>query len=166
MSSPRKDSGTRLWASGFWLIGFLQIWIAFLLGQTPDAYLRGIVADSQGGPVQGAQITAVQLETGFAQTTRTDAQGEYFFGSLPRGLYSLRLSMTGYQGLEKKGIELAVGARHEENFSLSTIPTPAGQTEVNKLFQVVAPTASLPTETIASSVSVVVEENRILQLPL
>jgi hypothetical protein len=166
MSSPRKDSGTKLWASGFWFILFLQVGIASLAAQTPDAYLRGIVTDSEGRPVPGAEITAVQSETGLAQTTKADSEGEYFFGSLPRGLYSLRLSMTGYQGLEKKGIELAVGARHEENFSLSTIPTPAGQTEVNKLFQVVPPTASLPTETIASSVSVVVEENRILQLPL
>jgi hypothetical protein len=107
-------------------------------------------------------VTATDLETGFAQTAQTDSQGEYYFGSLPRGLYRLRVAAAGYRGLEKQGVELAVGARREENFALTLVATPP----IGDVFDIIPPAPSLPVETIASSVSIVVEESRILQLPL
>ncbi|OFV99546.1 MAG: hypothetical protein A3F68_07130 [Acidobacteria bacterium RIFCSPLOWO2_12_FULL_54_10] len=140
--------------------------VTALPAQAPDASVRGVVSNNEGQPLAGAQVTATYPETGFAQAAATDSQGEYYFGSLPRGLYSLKVEMAGYRGLEKQGVELAVGARHEENFTLAPIATLPGEAAIGELFQILPPAPSLPVETIASSVSVVVEENKILQLPL
>jgi hypothetical protein len=151
----------RLW------LAVILVWpVSSLHAQAPDAYLRGVVTDTQGQPVAGAEVVAIHSETGLTQITRADSQGEYYFGSLPRGLYSLKVGMAGYRGVEKQGIELAVGARHEENFNLSPISATGPQTAASGLFQTIPPAPSLPVETIASSVSVVVDENKILQLPL
>jgi len=149
-----------------WLAAVLLFWIASLAGQAPEASVRGVVNNAEGQPLAGAKLTATHSETGFVQATTTDSEGRYYFGSLPRGLYSLKAEMAGYQGLEKRGVELAVGARHEENLTLSSLSTPQGQTAIGGVFDILPPAPSLPVETIASSVSVVVEENRILQLPL
>jgi hypothetical protein len=151
----------QLWVA----VAFLG-WIGVLPAQVSDVSVRGLVIDDQGRRVSGTTITATHSETGLTQSTETDSQGEYYFGSLPRGLYTLKVEMAGYRGLEKQGIELAVGAKHEENFALAPIPNRGGQTEVSKFFDIVPSTPSLPAQTIASSVSVVVEENKILQLPL
>jgi hypothetical protein len=71
---------------------------------------------------------------------------------------------SGYRGLEKRGVELAVGARQEENFTLASLST--SQEATGGVFVIVPAAPALPVETIASSVSVVVDENKILELPL
>jgi hypothetical protein len=147
-----------------WLAVALVFLIAPLSAQTPEASVRGAVTNSGGQPLVRVEVTATDSQTGFVQTTTTDLQGEYYFGSLPRGLYSFHVEISGYTGLEKRGIELAVGAKHEENFTLSLLPT--AQTAISGVFVIVPPAAALPVETIASSVSVVVDENKILELPL
>lgn len=137
-----------------------------MAAQDPDASLRGVVSDTEGHPLAQAVLTVSRSDTGFAQTTLSDSEGRYSFGSLPRGLYSLTAGMAGYQGLEKRGIELTVGARREEDFTLSPLTTSQDQAEINEVLQTIPPTSSLLVETVASSVSVVVEESRMLQLPL
>src|SRR6202521_1325976 len=150
----------------FWLGVALMCWIAPTQAQAPEAYLRGTVRDNAARPLVAAAVVATQSDTGFVQTTATDSQGAYYFASLPRGLYSLKVEMSGYTGLEKRGIELAVGARHEENFALTLLSPEQAQTAISTVFEIVPPAPALPVETIASSVSVVVEEGKILQLPL
>ena len=166
MLTSRKHSPEASVAGSLWVAAAVLCGVASLLAQAPDASIRGVVSNAEGQPLAGAEVTATHSETGFAQTTPTDSQGRYYFGSLPRGMYSLKAEMTGYRGLEKQGVELAVGARHEENFTLTPLAATPGQPAVAGLFEIIPPTSSLPVETIASSVSVVVEENRILQLPL
>jgi Carboxypeptidase regulatory-like domain/TonB dependent receptor len=147
-----------------WLAVALVFWIVPLSAQTPEASVRGVVSNSGGQPVVGAEVIATRAETGFGQTTTTDSQGEYYFGSLPRGLYSFKVEMASYRGLEKRGVELAVGAKQEENFTLAPLST--SQDATGGVFVIVPPAPALPVETIASSVSVVVDESKILELPL
>jgi hypothetical protein len=137
-----------------------------LSAQDPAASVRGVVSNDQGQPLAGATLTATHSDTGFAQRTTTDSQGQYYFAAVPRGAYSFQVEMSGYRGLEKRGIELAVGAKHEENFTLTLLSRAQMQTGTSGVFEIVPPAAVLPVETIASSVSTVVEENRILDLPL
>ena len=147
------------------LILLLLLWRGPLQAQNPEASVLGLVLDTAGRPVSGAKVAATRSETGFSSSTTTDSQGRYYFGSLPLGLYTLKVEMAGYQGLEKQGIELAVGARDEENFTLALRSAPPKEAALGELFRIVPPAPSLPVDTIASSVSVVVDENKILQLP-
>jgi hypothetical protein len=148
------------------MVLLLLLWRGPLAGQTPDASVRGSVVDTAGRPLAGAKVAAIHSEIGFTSSVKTDSHGQYHFGSLPRGLYTLKVEMPGYQGLEKQGVELAVGARDEENFNLAPVPASAREAAVAELFRIIPPSPSLPVETIASSVSVVVDQNKILQLPL
>src|SRR5207244_11244191 len=46
--------------------------------------IGGTVADAQGGVLPGVTVTARNINTGFTQTTVTEADGKYRFGALPR----------------------------------------------------------------------------------
>jgi hypothetical protein len=165
-SSPRNGGIQGRKPRRPWIELALLFWTVPLPAQTPDAVMRGVVTNNESSALVGATLTATRSETGFAQTTTTDSQGQYYFGSLPRGLYSLKVEMSGYAGLEKRGIELAVGAKHEENFELSPVPTVQAQAAVSGVFEIVPPAPALEAETVASSVSVVVDQSKILELPL
>jgi hypothetical protein len=165
-SNFRRVGTQGRWGLRLWLTAALLAWTVPSPAQTPDAVMYGVVSNSEGLPLRGAKLTATRSETGFSQSTMANSQGEYDFGSLPRGLYSFKVEMSGYTGLEKRGIELAVGAKHEENFTLTLLSTAQAQPAINGIFEIVPPAVALPVETIASSVSVVVDESKILELPL
>ncbi len=151
----------------FWA-GFLPFAL-HLYPQAPDASLSGLVVNSQGQPLAGVVLTITNANTGFSQTASSDSRGRYFFASLPRGLYNLRAGLPGYQPLEKQAIQLEVGARREENVLLSSVAEKDEKDEPARssdIFQLVPPPPSLAAETTASSISVVVDESRLLQLPL
>jgi carboxypeptidase family protein/TonB-dependent receptor-like protein len=165
-SNVKSGGSQGRWGQLPWLAAALLFWIVPLRGQGPDASVRGVVSNTEGQPLAGAKLTATESETGFTQTTTTDPQGAYYFGTLPRGPYTFKVEMSGYTGLEKRGIELAVGAKNEENFTLPPVSTAQAQTAIEGIFEIVPPAPALPGETIASSVSVVVDESKILELPL
>ena len=141
-------------------------WLARLAAQTPDASLRGLVHDSEGRALPGVRITAAQDATGLSRDTQTDDRGEYSLTGLPVGRYRVHLELAGYQALEHRGLELAVAEKRNQNFTLTSTAKLEGGGSINEFLQLVPPASGLPVETIASSVSVVVEESRILMLPL
>src|SRR5215472_4323381 len=51
------------------------------------AALGGIVADSSGAQVGGANVTLRSTQTGFNATTTTDSSGAFRFSSIPPGVY-------------------------------------------------------------------------------
>ncbi len=146
----------------------VAILVAFLpasLAQTSDASVQGTVTDADGRPLPGARVTARHLERGSEQSTETDARGRYSLTFLPRGFYEFNAERDGFWGPQRRGIELPVGARAEVNLTLF----PAAGAEKAGLSEIlgsIPPAPGLGAETIAASVSVVVEESKILQLPL
>src|SRR5439155_26604499 len=121
MSSMQRSAQNGGPTDGSWLVcaaSFL-LWTTALLAQTPDASVLGIVTDAEDRTLAGVKVTATQSATGFTQTTVTGSRGEYYFGALPRGIYTLEFERQGYQRRAKQGVELAVGAKHEENAVLS-----------------------------------------------
>ena len=164
----RRFAADRGPIDGSWLFGIaasLLLWTTGLLAQRPDASVLGIVTDPEGRALTGVKVTATESATGFTQATITSSSGEYYFGALPRGVYTLEFALEGYQGLTKQGVELAVGAKHEENVVLSRVGEGAGS-DVNQVLEKMFPPQPLPLDTLSSSVSVVVEEDKILNLPL
>jgi Carboxypeptidase regulatory-like domain/TonB dependent receptor len=136
-----------------------------LPAQTPDASVRGIVTDAEGRALAGAKVTATQPATGFTQADTTGTNGEYYFGSLPRGVYTLAFALEGYQERTKQGVELPVGARQEENAILNRVGE-GSTSNVSHVIENMIPPQALPVDTLSSSVSVVVDEEKILNLPL
>ena len=67
-------------------------------GQAISGDLAGVVKDASGAAVAGADVEVTNLGTGFKQSTKTNAQGEYRFVNLPSAHYSVDISAPGMKG--------------------------------------------------------------------
>ena len=70
--------------------------------------IRGTVVDPVGASVQGASISAIQIETGLTRSAMTDRTGEYVLLELPVGHYRLQVEAKGFQTYIQQGIMLDV----------------------------------------------------------
>jgi hypothetical protein len=61
-----------------------------------SASLSGVVADSGGGLIRGASLTAINLATNQKRSATTDAEGRYRFPYLPVGNYSVSVEAQGF----------------------------------------------------------------------
>ncbi|MDP8990890.1 MAG: carboxypeptidase regulatory-like domain-containing protein [Acidobacteriota bacterium] len=127
-----------------------------LFGQAVSQ-ISGTAKDQTGAVVPGVAITATQTDTGFKRTAVTDEAGDYVLPNLPIGPYRLDGSKMGFRTYVQTGIVLQVGAS-------PVIPIAMGVGQVTESVQVEA-NASL-VETRNSGVSNVIENQRILELPL
>lgn len=121
------------------------------------AQVAGRVIDPTGAPVSGASVKAI--ETGKQQThaTISDDQGRYVFPNLPVGSYRLEVQASGFKTYEQSGIILQVGNNVEINAALAV-------GSVNESIEVTASAEMV--ETRETSVSQVIDQRRIVDLPL
>src|ERR1051326_8605639 len=73
----------------------------FVLANAQDTVtgaFEGIVSDSQTGVrLRGAAVTIVNDQTGISISLRTDFRGRFFQGLLLPGIYTITISLPGYQ---------------------------------------------------------------------
>ncbi len=122
-----------------------------------NAQIQGLITDPSGAVVPNASVTAKQTNTGFVRTTVTDASGTYVLPNLPVGPYNLEVQAGGFQAYVQTGIVLEVSNNVTINVALRL-----GQ--VSQEVQVSANASMVQTNT--TSVSQVVDQARILDLPL
>jgi hypothetical protein len=86
--------------------GLLLTLITLMFVQVPQAMAQdtvtgafeGVVSDSQSGAaLKGAFVEIVNQQTGLVYSLRTDYRGRFYQGLLLPGVYTVRVSMTGYQ---------------------------------------------------------------------
>jgi len=127
------------------------------LGQGTTAQINGTVRDDSGGVLPGATVTATQTETGFERIVTTDSAGAYTLPNLPLGPYRLEVTLSGFRSYVQTGITLQVNANPVINVTLS----------VGQVSETVAVEAAAPlVETRTTGISEVVEQERIVALPL
>ena len=121
------------------------------------ADLAGRVTDESGAVLPGVTVTATQTDTGFTRSVVTDGTGAYLMPNLPTGPYRLEVSLQGFRTYVQTGIVLQVGATPTINAALG----------VGNLEETVAVEAAAPLVDVRSAgISEVVEQERILELPL
>ena len=121
------------------------------------AQISGTVRDDSGGVLPGADVTAIQTETGFKRATVTDGDGGYTLPNLPIGPYRLEVTLSGFRSFQQTGITLQVNANPVINVTL-----PLGN-----LTETVSVEAAAPlVETRSTSIGQVIENERIEELPL
>ena len=136
------------------LILFLTTAAAFAQA---TADLAGRVTDQSGAVLPGVTVTVLQTDTGFTRTVVTDGTGSYLMPNLPTGPYRLEVSLQGFRTYVQTGIVLQVGATPTINAALG----------VGNLEETVAVEAAAPLVDVRSAgISEVVEQERILELPL
>src|SRR6202140_1670753 len=83
------------------LIGLLLMGGGILLA-TAVATVRGIVHDAQHRPIADAEVVLKAEHSEFTQTTRTSAEGEFHFDSVPIGEYRITVSKADFGAQEEK----------------------------------------------------------------
>jgi len=121
------------------------------------AQISGTVKDQSGAVLPGVEITATQTETGATRMAVTNETGSYILSNLPIGPYKLEAALPGFRTFIQTGIILQVNGSPAINPVLEV-----GQ--VTEQVEVSANAALV--ETRNAGVSQVVENVRILELPL
>lgn len=128
-----------------------------LWGQAPTGQITGAVSDSTGAAVAGATLTLVQSTMNVTRVSKSTTAGVYAFPALPPGLYNLKVEATGFATEVRNGIELQVGQVAGLDFVL----------KVGSVAEVIEVSGGAPVlETETASIGTVVENRRILELPL
>jgi outer membrane receptor protein involved in Fe transport len=145
------------------LVAFAVLIIGSLLSPTPTnaqsihGGIVGQVTDESGAAVPGATVTVKNVNTGATRDAVTNEEGLYRFASMPIGTYSITVAKSGFGTSVIERVEVNVSVDSTANVKLGTA---ALREEVN----VVAEGALLETQT--SQVTKVVDQRRILELPL
>src|SRR5579862_3952459 len=95
-----------------WPINLLLCLLAgtLLFAQTDRAVLRGVVKDSSGAFVPGAQVTVTEIQTNIqARTLQTDANGNYEVPDLKPTLYRLKADAKGFRSFIAEDVLLDAG---------------------------------------------------------
>jgi hypothetical protein len=129
---------------------------AVLWGQA-TAEISGTANDQSGAVLPGVEITVTQTDTGISRSTVTNETGSYVLPNLAIGPYRLEAGLPGFRTYVQTGIVLQVNSSPVINVVLEV-----GQ--VSEQVEVQANAALV--ETRSSTVGSVIENERILELPL
>src|SRR5438552_9565754 len=121
------------------------------------AEVQGQVSDVSGAVVPGAQIRMTQIATHYVRNTTASVDGSYSFPNLPVGPYTLEVTADGFKTHVQSGIVLQVGSGVQVNVTLQV-----GSVAEN--VKVIASANMVETRT--NSVAQVIDERRIMELPL
>jgi len=75
-----------------------------LFAQVLYGTLTGTVVDASGAVVAGAQVTALEVQTGVSQTATVDSSGIYRFPALSPGTYKVTITAEGFATQETVGV--------------------------------------------------------------
>jgi hypothetical protein len=130
---------------------------ATLAAQTTSTEIVGMVKDSSGAVVAGAEVTITRVATGQRLTRSTGSSGEYAFPLIEIGLYTVHIEKTGFRSQTVTELKVETQQKARVDFTLTV-------GSVTESVEVVASGAVLETENAA--VGQVIENKRIVDLPL
>jgi hypothetical protein len=127
------------------------------LAQQDMGYITGIVSDPTGAVIPGATVIVTETATGVRTLAFTTETGNYTVGPLKIGIYEVVVEKEGFKRAIARGIQLSAQDRRRVDFVL----------ELGQITESVTATAVAPLlETESASVSHIVEQQAIRQLPL
>ncbi|MET0555089.1 MAG: carboxypeptidase-like regulatory domain-containing protein, partial [Vicinamibacteria bacterium] len=85
----------------------LAAWAVSARAQTQGG-ISGLVTDSSGAAVSGAEVAVTNKATHATRKTATNKEGLYAFPSLPPGVYELTVAQKGFKTAEFHDIKLEV----------------------------------------------------------
>lgn len=122
-----------------------------------SAQVSGVVRDSSGGALPGADVTITKIDTGAARTVITSGDGTFILPNLPVGPYQLKVGLQGFNTYVQDGIILQVSSNPQINVTLAV-------GVVSEQVTVTANTTMV--ETHSTGIGQVVDNQRVVELPL
>src|SRR5260370_5470071 len=124
---------------------------------TAVVQISGVITDTNAGVISGVAVKAVQTDTGLVRSTASESDGSYVLSNLPVGPYRLEAAANGFRAYVQTGIVLQVNTNPLVNSTL----------QVGSLSQEVEVSANATmVETQTNSVSQVIDQRRVVDLPL
>ncbi len=139
------------------LLATLILAASACLAQSITGSISGMVTDSSGASIPGANIIILNLDANLRTTVTTDSSGAYTAPNLPRGNYRVEVSAAGFKQFVRAGIVLQVqqSARVDVQMTIG---------EVAESVVVTGDAARLETE--SATLSKVIDNRSIINLPL
>lgn len=146
------------------VVGALSIVLLLIGGVAGDAYAQvaggtvsGRVTDPSGSILPGAAVTITNIDTSVLTSGSTNTDGFYSVANLLPGPYKIAVALTGFAEEIANGITVSVGSQVTVNLRMKLGPMSE---------QVVVTAAATLVETRSSTLSGVVGERAIRELPL
>ncbi len=100
----QKGFGHIVWAVGLLAVVLSTCFGSVALAQVLYGTLTGTVTDTSGAVIPGAQVTALETQTGISQAATADSRGIYRFPALLPGTYSVTISAQGFTKQQTLGV--------------------------------------------------------------
>ncbi len=127
------------------------------LAQTPTATVTGQARDGSGAAVPGARVVARNVQTNVEREAVTSENGDYTIPLLNVGEYQVSVEKPGFKKAVQTGLVLQVDQKARLDFTLQI-----GQ--VSESVEVTAAASLVQTD--SASVGTVIDNKRVLELPL
>ncbi len=131
--------------------------LSLLFSQTTTSRIRGVVTDSSGALVPGAEVTMLHEPTGLKRVVMSNASGQYGFEAVPLGPYTITVAMQGFKKYSSSGNDLQVG----EPLTIDVRLEPGAVNE-----EVTVSAAGAQVQTAEASLGTVLDTKPIEDLPL
>jgi hypothetical protein len=141
----------------FLLAVLLTLLISTTVWADVTGSILGVVHDTTGAVVAGANVVATDLDTNEAHSAISDPLGNYRMLALPVGHYKVEASLAGFQKFVTTGIELTVNEQRRIDITLQ-VGSIEQTVEVN--------TTTVQVETTNTQLGEVIESKKLLALPL
>jgi hypothetical protein len=139
------------------LVGALFVCPSLLGAQSYTGAIAGSVTDSSGAVVPGASVTITNQQTDRRDSLVTGPDGRYTSLPLPPGEYRVDVGLQGFRRAARTNVVVQIGSAVVVDLRL----------EIGEMTDEVEVTASAPLlETTSGTVGKVVDNRRILELPL
>ena len=125
--------------------------------QAPTGEIVGTVVDQTGAVVAGGAVVVTNTATGVTRSLTTNASGVYDAPALTPGIYSVKVSMTGFTSSLRSNVEVSVGQVSRQDVSLTV-------GDMSQSVEVQALASTLDTET--TTIGTVIGNKSIEDLPL
>lgn len=131
--------------------------VAFAQGIVTGS-ISAVVQDSQGAVINGAEVTAVNIDTKQVFRTASTAAGVVVLRSLPPATYTVTIAAPGFEKYEATRVSVAVG----KDTALGTLKLGVGQVAETITVESAAPLV----ESTTSQLSETFDTKKVTQLPI
>jgi hypothetical protein len=132
------------------------LWAGTAVAQVGGGQITGIISDSDGAPVPGAAIVAVNEGTRASRRATSSVGGVYTLAGLPPGLYLVEVDVVGFRPVRRHGLRVETGETVRLDVELL----------VGGVNESVTVTADAPLQRATASLGQVVSEEKVVGLPL
>ena len=101
-----------LYALSAILLGSLCLWASI------NGSISGVVTDSSGAVVSGANVTATNTQTGVKRSLKTDSKGFYNFPALQVGTYTVDVQQSGFKTESRTALVIDANSALRADFTL------------------------------------------------